>query len=307
MKMSIASILALVATISLADEGFQIDMPIMETADKLQILTLKKLAVGETGLVSMYGFGMCVDNGVLKVPSISQLDNSPNKYLPEFAVTRQPNDTVTVVFSNKGQTPNSDTVKKAILLAAGASGCEEMNKKNIPLYSVKTFLGATSITGLVSNTNRTIQQDSNDLSNTGGNDITNAGSVWVVSQSKSPIDDSPTVTMLKQADSGDQALILRCKEDSTDAFISTQAFLGRNSTNVIIRYDANDAQKQRFSLSTDNKALFFSPAISSIKKMLDSKKLVVRYDDYSGTPSTVEFSIGALKEKIKPLRAACHW
>ena len=113
--------------------------------------------------------------------------------------------------------------------------------------------------------------------------------------------------MIKISESGDQTLILRCKENSTDAYIRTDDFLGEDSTNVTVRYDSNKAQKQKFSLSTNNKALFFSPAIANIKKMMKSKNVVIRYHTYSGTPNTVSFKMSDLKNKIKPLRNACHW
>jgi len=130
---------------------------------------------------------------------------------------------------------------------------------------------------------------------------------WIVSESKSPIDDSPTVTMFRIAESGGQSLVLRCKENTTDAYIRTDDFLGDDSTNVTVRYDSNKAQKLKLSLSTNNKALFFSPAITNIKQMLMSKKIIIRYHTYSGTPNTVAFNLDNLKEKIGLLNCTQNW
>jgi type VI secretion system VasI family protein len=310
MKNTRCLILALLmaSPFSVVAEGFKVDMSLMDVINKYDVLNIGSLAVGEKGIVSIYGLKICVDKGSLKVASISELDSSPGKYSYAFEVTRNPNDNVTVVFSRKGKTPDAEAVKQAVLRVVAASDCEEIKKENIPLLSVATFLGANSLRSLVSQSNSTAtQSESNKTMESSTSEATEILNNWIVSESKSPIDDSPTVSMMKMAESGEQILILRCKENTTDAYIKTDDFLGDDSTSVTVRYDSQKAQKQKFSLSTNNKALFFSPAISNIKKMMKSKTLVMRYHTYSGTPNTVLFNMNDLKNKIKPLRAACHW
>jgi type VI secretion system VasI family protein len=303
--------LLMASPFSVVAEGFKVDMPLMDIINKYDVLNIGSLAVGEKGLVSIYGLKICVDKGDLKVASITELDSSPSKYSYTFEVTRSPNDNVTVVFSRKGKTPDAEAVKDAVLRVVSASDCEEIKKEYIPLLSVGDFLGANSLSELVSQSNSTaIQSESNKEHESSSSEAAEILNNWIVSESKSPIDDSPTVSMMKVAEAGDQILVLRCKENTTDAYIKTDDFLGEDSTNVTVRYDsqkAQKAQKQKFSLSTNNKALFFSPAISNIKKMMKSKNIVIRYHTYSGTPNTVSFKMSDLKNKIKPLRAACHW
>ena len=305
---SLALALLIASPFAVAAEGFRVDMSFMDVINKYDVLNIGSLAVGEKGLVSLYGLKMCVDKGSLKVASISELDRSPSKYGYAFEVTRNPNDKVTVVFSRKGKMPDAEAVKDAVLRVVATSDCEEIIKEKIPLLSVDTFLGAKSLKNLVSQSSSAVTQSESkkelESSSSKTDEILNN---WIVSETKSPIDDSPTVSMIKISESGDQTLILRCKENSTDAYIRTDDFLGEDSTNVTVRYDSNKAQKQKFSLSTNNKALFFSPAIANIKKMMKSKNVVIRYHTYSGTPNTVSFKMSDLKNKIKPLRNACHW
>ncbi len=310
MKNTLALMLALLSmtTPVIAAESFKVDMPLIDVINKFNVLNIGSLAVGEKGLVSIYGLNMCIDNGELKVSSISELDSSPSNYTYAFEVTRNPSDSVSVAFSRKGKTPDDEGVKQAVMRVVASPDCEEIKKEKIPLFSVTTYLGANSVKNLVSQTSSTAKQSQNtpetDNPESKLSDILNN---WIVSESKSPIDDSPTVTMLRIAESGGQSLVLRCKENTTDAYIKTDEFLGDDSTNVTVRYDSNKAQQQKFSLSTDNKALFFSPAITNIKKMMESNVLVIRYHTYSGTPNTVTFELSKLKENIKSLRAACHW
>ncbi len=287
---------------------FRVDMSITDVMEKYKVLTIGSLAVGETGLVSIYGLRECIENGRLKVSSISELENSPSKYSYVFEVTRKPNDYLEIVFSTKGKTPDEEAVMDAAKIVAEASDCEALKKAKIPILSVSTFLGSESLKGVVAQSSPVIEKSENagepELK---GSKIKSILSEWIVSESKSPIDDSPSVTMFKTSESGDQALVLRCKEDTTDAYIRTDEYLSNESTNVIVRYDSEKAEEQKFSLSTNNSALFFSPAILNIKKMLRSKQLVLRYTSYNGTPHTTTFKIGELSKQIQPLRAACHW
>jgi len=302
--------LLLISTLAVADEGFQVDMSLMEAINKYEILNVGSLAVGEKGILSIYSLDMCIDEGLLKISSITKLDSSPSKYSYAFEVTRKPKNYVEIVFSKKGKEPDLEAIKMAVLHVVSASNCEKLTKKNIPLFTVNTFLGAKSIKNLVSQTNISAKKSKqNKIQNSEDIDsnLDEIKSSWLVTESKSPIDDSPSVTMFKSAEFSDQTLVLRCKEDKTEAYLITENFLGDNSTNVIIRFDSENAMKQKFSLSTDNKALFFSHAITNIKKMLKSKKVVIRYNKFNGSPVTLTFNIDDLNEKIMPLRKACHW
>src|SRR5690606_34291710 len=106
---------------------------------------------------------------------------------------------------------------------------------------------------------------------------------WMMLESKSPIDDSPSITLLKSAEQGNQALVIRCRENKTDAYILTENYLSDESENVLLRYDESKAESHKLSLSTDKKALFFNPAISNIKAIMAAKRIIVRYRIYNGT------------------------
>lgn len=289
-------------------EGYKVDISTMEAIKHFNVLNIGSLAVGETGIVSIYGLKTCIENGELKIASISKLDTEPSKYSYDYEVTRHPNNELSVVFSKKGKNPDSAAVQQAVFEILYSSDCQKINFKGIPLFNVKSFLGSGSLSELLTNTGEIREKGVSETPAIPGSvKVSEAVSHWIVTESRSPIDDSPGVTMLKPAEDGEQMLVIRCRENKTDAYIRTDDFLGNDSTNVTVRFDDEKAKQQHFSLSTNNRALFFSPAIPNIKTMMKSEKVVIRYNTYNGTPKTVTFKLYGLPEKIVSLRKACHW
>lgn len=174
--------------------------------------------------------------------------------------------------------------------------------------TINTLFGSKSLkelvtrsTNIVINTKSVETQSENDTEK----------NPWLVMEDKSPIDDSASVTMIKSdKNEGNQRLILRCKENKTEAYISTSDFMGTSGLGkkkILVRFDNNKAINQTIDMSTNGTALFFRATIKNIKKMLTSNKMVVRYYPYGGGAKTATFDLGNLREEIAPLRDACHW
>ena len=146
--------------------------------------------------------------------------------------------------------------------------------------------------------------------------ITKNKSKWVVSESKSPIDDSVTVTMMLDASDtilnsygqfNRPTLILRCSENKTNAYVNWDMFLGTDRIKVLSRIDKEKAKTRSWSISTDNKATFAPKNIAFIKSLFGHEKLLQQLTPYGSSPKTTSFEIGGLEEAIKPLRKACGW
>src|SRR5262249_23085235 len=63
-------------------------------------------------------------------------------------------------------------------------------------------------------------------SRTQSTDNAEAVGTWSITESKSPLDDSPEVSAILQDTNGSGVLMLRCKEKSTDAAFKPATFLG---------------------------------------------------------------------------------
>jgi type VI secretion system protein VasI len=135
---------------------------------------------------------------------------------------------------------------------------------------------------------------------------------WKVSVDVNPIDDSKTVTLILDADSGKSRwgkpvyLVARCKSKITDLYIGWNDYLGREA-DVLTRVGDNQAITQRWSMSTDKKATFHKKPISFLKEMLASPKMVAQVTPYNESPVTAIFNTSGLENAIEPLRETCNW
>lgn len=138
---------------------------------------------------------------------------------------------------------------------------------------------------------------------------------WEVSTSKSPVDDSESVvlridsneTIVKYSQEETPALILRCAEKETAAFISFGVYLGLRSTTITHRLDKEPAKTQTWSLSTDNKAAFIPKPIQFINELARHEVLFVRVTPYGESPKDLTFKLLGLSDKVEALKSACKW
>ena len=135
---------------------------------------------------------------------------------------------------------------------------------------------------------------------------------WRISVDVNPIDDSKTVTLVLDADSGKSRwgnavfLVARCKSNITDIYIGWNDYLG-SEADVLTRVGNNKAVTQRWSMSTDKKATFHRKPIPFLKEILISPKLVAQVTPYNESPVTAVFNTAGLDNAIKPLRETCSW
>lgn len=135
---------------------------------------------------------------------------------------------------------------------------------------------------------------------------------WNVSIDVNPIDDSKTVTLILDADSGKIRrgkgvyLVARCRSNTTELYIGWNNYLG-SKVDVLTRVGNNKAVTQRWSESTNKKSTFHPNAISFLKQMLESNKLIAQVTPYNENPVTAIFNTNGLVNAIKPLRETCNW
>lgn len=138
---------------------------------------------------------------------------------------------------------------------------------------------------------------------------------WQVQETVSPVDDSRTViaglegTPIKDkfGRASKPTMILRCKENSTDAYIAFSDFLGSDDTSVLSRWDEEKAQTSSWSISTDHHAVFFPNAIAAIKKIRTSGKLLVQLTPYSESPVMSTFDLSGAAAATAGISDACGW
>lgn len=135
---------------------------------------------------------------------------------------------------------------------------------------------------------------------------------WIVDVTESPLNDSKEVTIMRV--SGDfenrrnpAALILRCKRDTTDAFVSWSEYLGSDNMKVAYRIDKEEAKNVWWNASSDGRASFIPKAISFIKSLEGKETIYIEAEKYRGGRVSATFDISGIEEVITPLREACSW
>ena len=135
---------------------------------------------------------------------------------------------------------------------------------------------------------------------------------WYVSVKENPVDDSKTVTLILDADSGVSrsgspiSIIARCQSNSTDLYIAWDDYLGGDAY-VLTRIGNNKAVTEGWRLSRDSQASFHPKPVQFLKEMFTSNKLVAQITPYNENPVTAIFDTSGLENAIKPLREICKW
>ncbi len=107
---------------------------------------------------------------------------------------------------------------------------------------------------------------------------------------------------------GDTALILRCKDQNTEAAFSTKYnYLGSNSVNMLVRINDQEPTKEVWSASTNGRAAFAPDAIAFISALPDNAKLVIRTTRSDGKTKEGIFQTGALAGIKDKIARACNW
>jgi hypothetical protein len=139
-------------------------------------------------------------------------------------------------------------------------------------------------------------------------DSKQAGAPWLITDEKSPLDDSPLVSAALASSDGRSHLLMRCKDRKTEAAVSIRGFIKCGpDVRVIYRVDQSEATEIPWNAhSTCYLALAPSP-IPFIRSLTDEGKIYVRMFDHHGAPHDALFNLGKVSEVRSRLAQACNW
>ncbi|GJL65168.1 MAG: hypothetical protein NPIRA05_01390 [Nitrospirales bacterium] len=135
---------------------------------------------------------------------------------------------------------------------------------------------------------------------------------WKVDVKINPIDDSTTVTLVLVADSGQSSfnrpivMVARCRSNDTDFYFDWNDYLG-SEANVLTRIGTNEAQTNRWSMSTDSQATFHPRPVQFLNELINADRLVAQITPYNESPVTAIFNLAGISNAIQPLRETCEW
>jgi hypothetical protein len=118
---------------------------------------------------------------------------------------------------------------------------------------------------------------------------------WSIEESKSPADGSAQVIAANLV--GHTVLILRCKDQTTEAAFSTKYnYLGSRSVDVQLRINEEKPFKEVWKALIDGRAAFASDAVEFIRMLPDNAKLFVRTNRSDGKIKEANFNLGEVSD-----------
>ncbi len=129
---------------------------------------------------------------------------------------------------------------------------------------------------------------------------------WSIVESKSPTDDSPEVSAGLVV--GDAALILRCREQKTEAAFSTKdTYLGDQPVTIRFRINSQDPIKEIWRPSANGRAAFAPKPEDFIRALPDSGRVFIRALTAAGEIKDTNFILFGVSEIRGKIGSACKW
>jgi hypothetical protein len=128
---------------------------------------------------------------------------------------------------------------------------------------------------------------------------------WSIDETKSN-DGSPGVVAANLV--GDIVLILRCKDQITEAAFSTNYnYLGYKTIDVQVRINDQSSIKEVWKASMNGRAAFAPDAVAFIQSLPDNAKLSIKTTRSDGKVKEGNFYLGAVSEVRNKIAKACDW
>jgi len=139
-----------------------------------------------------------------------------------------------------------------------------------------------------------------------------SASKWIDSSLTDPMDDSQTVVLMLDADSGDDSsgrpvsLIFRSDGRGSELYINWNAPVDAGSR-VTIRVGYAPAETAQWTISTDGKATFYpKDPVELMKRLQDSDSLAARVTPSTGKPVLAVFDVRGLSTILSKYAADLH-
>lgn len=102
----------------------------------------------------------------------------------------------------------------------------------------------------------------------------------------------------------DVHMVIRCQASQTELYIVTTTYNADNRM-VRVRWDAEQAEDDYWSSSTDNIALFSPAPKDGILRLTTAKKLAFGWHPYAGGRNNVVFSLDGYRKDILTMNSVC--
>jgi len=131
---------------------------------------------------------------------------------------------------------------------------------------------------------------------------------WLVTDEKSPLDDSPLVSAALASSDGRSHLLMRCKDRKTEVAVSIRGFIKCGTdVRVVYRVDQGQAMETPWNSHSSCYLARMPSPIPFIRALTDDGKVYVRMFDHHDAPHDALFSLGKVSAVRSRLAEACDW
>ncbi|HEM8199895.1 TPA: hypothetical protein U2M28_003960 [Providencia stuartii] len=131
---------------------------------------------------------------------------------------------------------------------------------------------------------------------------------WSIKKENNKLTDKTDYFAILLAKDKDVALILRCKNNKTDAFLSMEDYMGSNyGSTVTTRIDKGKPISQTWGIGGGGTTLFAPKAVSFIKSLTGKSNLITGYSPYGKSQVIAEFNLDNIDVVAKEISSACGW
>jgi hypothetical protein len=133
-----------------------------------------------------------------------------------------------------------------------------------------------------------------------------AQQAWSIVENKSPTNDSDQLSAAMVV--GDAALILRCRDQTTEAaFSTTNTYLGDQSVTVRYRINSENPVKEVWRSSMDGHAAFAANPLDFIRSLPENGRVFIRAIAAGGQNKDANFKLPGVSNVRNKIGRACNW
>ncbi|MBD2826696.1 hypothetical protein [Xenorhabdus szentirmaii] len=131
---------------------------------------------------------------------------------------------------------------------------------------------------------------------------------WLISKDINKLTDKVDYFAVLSPEDGEGALVLRCKDNTTEAYLATDEYLGSGDyTKVTLRIDKKNVITESWVMGGSSDSAFAPSPVRFIKKIYDKQNVIFGYKPYGKTQIVAEFKIDHINEVAKEISEACNW
>lgn len=129
---------------------------------------------------------------------------------------------------------------------------------------------------------------------------------WQVSTETDRMDKTPIVVLFKLAESDPgRTLGIRCARGKTELAVTTDDVVDNGG--VRIKLDDGKPQRQVWSEAENHSGLFAPDPIGLARQLTTADSLLIEYKPFQRPPTTIEFKVAGLGEKLGAVAEPCRW